>query len=270
MENLAKTRERLCLNTEPSCENDYTQIMQMRCDSFNAEDGDLSGSNCDKCKNKGLIAAIVNGCECMRECDCMVIRRSLQRVEQSGLRDMVDACTFDSFMVSEDWQQKMKSMAERFCRDSSGAWLFLSGQPGCGKTHLSIATTNKLMNTGKSALYALWRDKAVALKAIVNDSAYSDTMDELKQVEILCLDDFFKTEQGKQPTAADINLAFELINYRYNNPKLITIISTEKSMDEILDIDEATGSRIFQRAGGFCLTIGNDRAKNYRLRKHGA
>ena len=46
---------------------------------------------------------------------------------------------------------------------------------------------------------------------------------------------------GKPITQGDINIAFEIINYRYIND-LITIISSELLLDEIINIDEATGS----------------------------
>ena len=51
------------------------------------------------------------------------------------------------------------------------------------------------------------------------------------------------------PTAADVNLAYEIINYRYNNRDKITIISTELTIGGLCEIDEALGGRIRQRAG---------------------
>ena len=68
-----------------------------------------------------------------------------------------------------------------------------------------------------------------------------------------------------RPTPADVNYAFEILNYRYNCPELITILSSELTEDELLDVDEAVGGRIYERARAF--TIGRSREKNYRLRK---
>lgn len=112
-----------------------------------------------------------------------------------------------------------------------------------------------------------WRDDSVKLKAVVNDSAeYEEIISPFKESDVLYIDDFFKTERGKNPTTADVNLAFEIINYRYNNPRFITIISCERSVTDIVKIDEAVGSRIFERARNYCLDIQNDVSKNYRLR----
>ena len=78
-------------------------------------------------------------------------------------------------------------------------------------------------------------------------------IDRFKKAEVLYIDDLFKTGRNPdgsepKPTAADINAAFEIINYRYNNPALLTIISSELNEDELLDIDEAVGGRIFERS----------------------
>ena len=66
---------------------------------------------------------------------------------------------------------------------------------------------------------------------------------------------------------SDINIAFEILNARYNNPNLITILSSEKLLREIMGIDEAIGSRIFQRAGTYVLELNRNQKMNMRLRE---
>lgn len=95
-------------------------------------------------------------------------------------------------------------------------------------------------------------------------------MDTYKRVEVLYIDDLFKTGRDKdnnpqRPTAADINAAFEIINARSLDPELLTIISSECTTNDLLDIDEATGGRICEKAQVF--SIAPDRTRNYRLRK---
>ena len=109
------------------------------------------------------------------------------------------------------------------------------------------------------------------IKGAVTDSEeYCKLIDEFKRVDVLYIDDLFKT--GKAPdggflkvTGADVNVAFEIINFRYNNPGLLTIISSELTEDELIDIDEAIGGRIYERAKAF--TIGKSRDRNYRIKK---
>ena len=127
---------------------------------------------------------------------------------------------------------------------------------------------------GKMVRYMLWRDDVVKLKGNVNDSeAYEKHMSEFKNAEVLYIDDLFKTGKNNEgvpqkPTGADTNIAFELLNYRYNNPGLITLISSECRVTDILDIDEAIGGRIAERTiqHGYGINIKPDRTKNYRLR----
>ena len=59
----------------------------------------------------------------------------------------------------------------------------------------------------------------------------------------------------------------ERINARYNNRGLRTIFSGERGLNEIMDIDEAMGSRIYQRCGKYKLKIGWGEGRNYRTRE---
>ena len=116
-----------------------------------------------------------------------------------------------------------------------------------------------------SARYMLWRDDAAKLKAMVNDREYGEAMSRLKQVDVLYIDDFLKTPPGTSPTAGDINLAFELLNHRYNSGRL-TVISSEKTIDDIIRVDPALGSRIFEASRGHGVIIGEHPGRNYRLK----
>lgn len=115
----------------------------------------------------------------------------------------------------------------------------------------------------------LWRDEATALKAVVNDDTeYQRLIAPLKTVLVLYIDDFWKTggaENGgkKFPTPGDINLAFEILNSRYNRPELVTILSGEWTTDELMGIDAAVGSRIYQRAKDYHFDIKRDPARNH-------
>lgn len=65
-------------------------------------------------------------------------------------------------------------------------------------------------------------------------------------------------------TESDINIMFEIINYRYLNSKAI-IVSSELTQDRLLDFDEAVGSRIIEMCKGrIGEAIGIE--NNYRLR----
>ena len=85
-------------------------------------------------------------------------------------------------------------------------------------------------------------------------------MDNLKNTELLVIDDFLK---GKI-LPNDLGIIFELINYRYLNKKQF-ILSSEKLMDEIVQIDEALGTRISQVTRGNRIQVKKDAKRNKRL-----
>ena len=243
--------------------------LQRDCNKANSEQGQLEGYDCLECLNRGFIHTIHEGSIVVRECQCSAIRADMRRISDSGLSGLLNSCTFDSFQTPDRWHQHMKSLALRFVDDATdGKWFYAGGQIGSGKTHLCTAIVGKFLHSGKAARYMLWRDYAVQIKASVNDAAeYSGLINPLKFVDVLYIDDLFKTGTGKAPTPADVNIAFEILNHRYINRQLITILSSEWGINDLLDIDEAVGSRIFERTREFCLYVERDKSRNWRLRK---
>ncbi|MBE6908555.1 MAG: hypothetical protein E7474_02960 [Ruminococcaceae bacterium] len=226
--------------------------------------GNLTGYDCPKCLNRGIMWGVRENDEVYTcECECMVQRRNLERLKRSGLEDAVKRYTFDSWKTPDRWQEKAKTLAQQYARERQG-WFITYGHVGSGKTHLCTAICAELLNVGMDTLYMLWRDVAVQAKAaIMDDEAYTKIVSPLKRVKVLYIDDLFKVGKGKPPTEGDVNLAFEIINNRYNDSSKLTIISTELSMEDLLDIDEAVGSRIYERSKGFRLSF--EKKPNWRL-----
>lgn len=230
---------------------------------YNDTKGALIGFDCPICNNKGTVCEIVNDEEVLLECICMRTRRSMQRMIQSGLTDMLQEYTFDKYKAEEGWQKKIKESAIRYAENPEG-WFFIGGTVGSGKTHICTAICDKLLEQEVPVKYMLWRDEIVRLKAIVNEPEYPREINKYKEAPCLYIDDFLKSGDGKA-TVGDINAAFQILNYRYNRKDLYTIISSEKTMEAIIAADEAIGSRIYQRTKEHCFSItGKD--KNYRMR----
>ena len=233
------------------------------------------GYSCALCKNKGIIAypeisELGYSTVVFRECVCMKPRRSLRRLKKSGLKSLIKDYTFARFNVHKPWQGLMLNAARSYAEKPEG-WFFVGGQSGSGKTHICTAICRELLLSGRAVIYMLWRDTVAQLKAAVTDEKrYAELINEYKTVDVLYIDDLFKSGRSKeaaaQPTSADINVAFEILNYRYNNPALLTVISSEYSIGDIISIDEAVGGRIYERTkNGNACSIKRDRAKNYRL-----
>lgn len=253
-------------------------LEQFKVDSLNNTEGTRhleDGYNCPTCKNKGFIVKLQElpggyFTQVMADCKCAEVRRSILRMKKSGLKDIIKDYTFEKFEATEPWQMAIKGAAEEYAKHPDG-WFFLGGQSGAGKTHLCTAICREFLLSGRRVVYMLWRDDIAKIKGLAMEPEQRfQMMERFKRAEVLYIDDLFKTGKNpdgnvQRPTSADINAAFEIINYRYNNPGLLTIVSSEWSEDELLDIDEATGGRIFERAKSF--SIAPDRSRNYRTKR---
>lgn len=205
---------------------------------------DLDNVECEKCGNTGRIVWQENGIIHSKECECMAKRVSLRRIRHSGMEDMLERYTFDNYEALGEYRKLIKDNAIRFTQDEDG-WFYIYGQSGSGKTHICTAICKSLMDRGIEVYYMNWRDESVILKASVNDDeAYARKMNKLKSVPVLYIDDFLKAGS----TSADVKLAFEILNGRYNNRKMRTVISCELTLDGLFEIDEAIAGRIYERS----------------------
>ena len=253
------------------------------CEALNSIVGNLNeqdGYDCPLCKNKEMVYRVVktgnvkNGVPeyiaTQGWCICKPIRATLRRMNRSGLGDAIKEKTFSAFNAYDPWQKAFLEKAQNFVTDGGGVF-FVGGQSGSGKTHICTAITGELIQRGKTAYYMKWEEEIVKLKANqMDDAKYQQQMNQLKTVDVLYIDDFFKPIEGAQkPTPADIRKCYELINYRYTSGSGVTIISSEHYIQEILDIDEATGGRLIEYAGEYMTNIKRDRSRNYRLRNLG-
>lgn len=253
---------------DPTPSTDFHQSLQTKVDRYNEEIGTLQGNDCPTCKNKGYVMILDDEYTALKECECLRERKNKKLIEKSGLKQLIQEYTLEKFVANETWQRVIKDKALEFIQDGESRWFFIGGQVGAGKTHICTAIVNELMKQGHEALYMLWRDEIMKLKAnVMEGNEYAQTIHAFKTKKVLYIDDLFKSERGKQPTTSDINIAFEILNARYNNQDLITILSSEKILKEILGIDEAIGSRIFQRAGSYILELNKNPKMNMRLRE---
>lgn len=217
---------------------------------LNAKGSTLAGVDCTLCHNTGqILRRDESGVLYVRECECMNRRRSLRNIRKSGLEKLMQIYTFDTFTADTEWTKGAKRVSMEYIRSGQNKWFYICGIPGSGKTHLCTAICAELIRKNVYVRYVLWRDLSQELKAHVNDDEYAKKLRELSEVPVLYIDDFLKGTV----TDADMNRAIELITARYNNWGTRTIISSERSIRDIRDIDEATGSRIYQRAKEYIL-----------------
>lgn len=204
--------------------------------------------------------------------------RSLLRLENSGfgknadeVKEFLRRNSFENFNAAEPWQKSMLEMCQKFISQNEARFMYLSGAPGGGKTHLGTATSAHYLNAGDSTRYTIHGLLMTELKGNVNDDeGYAELLEKYGCCDVLYIDDFMKpvedpaTGRIKPPTAADIDHSFKLINLRYVR-NVITIITSERTLEDILAIDEALGSRIKQRCGEFVMDVSRGKGRNYRM-----
>lgn len=222
------------------------------------------GYNCTACKNRGYFARInENGDFALRACSCNNVRTQYRNAQSSGFGDMLEKYTFEGYEVKEEWQNIVKQGALLYTQQKELPWLYIGGMSGAGKSHICTAAATRILQQGKVVKYILWRDifhKGEAYR--YDEEKYNAFMSELGDVEVLVIDDFLKSmDNNKQGSALEI--AFDLINRRYNSRKA-TIISSEYQLGELEKLDRALCGRIKERCGKFTLNIKNEDSRNYR------
>ena len=217
--------------------------------------------NCTKCNNTGWIEIEKDGQIYMQECTCVKQRQSLARLERSGLSGLLDKYTFDLYKADYGFQKELLSKAKKYLNEKH-KWFVVLGQSGSGKSHICTALCGELLKQGHEVRFMSWLTESVKLKQNVNNSEiYEPLMEDYKNCEILYIDDFFKNENL---SSADLRIANEIINYRCVANKR-TIISSERLVKDLIEIDQAVVGRMVEMAEEY-LTELRGSEKNYRLR----
>lgn len=234
---------------------------------------------CPECQDTGWIRCeLPNGYSGVKECTCQKARRAESLMKKSGLGNAIQECTFDAFQADTAIQQAMKTTAENYLGTILGMdrdtprkpWLYIGGNPGTGKTHICTAICGELLRCNREVVYMQWSREARRLKALVNEPDFDRDIERFTDCEILYVDDLFKQTYrgGLILTEADIKLAFSVLNARYTQD-LPTMITSEWTLEQLLEQDEGVFSRVYERCKEFTLTIPRDTKYNYRLMRHG-
>jgi len=227
----------------------------------NSRPGNLEGYDCEVCLNRGYVYMLGNT---SKTCECMKTRRSLKLITASGLEPLMKRYTFDSFTTGVKWQAAIKAAALDFLKDDAACFFAILGQTGAGKTHICTAMAADYLRKHIPVYYMLWLSDIKKLRATVTEGEiHEKEIKRLQTIEVLYLDDLFKCKRGFQPSDADVRLAFEIINARYNAQRT-TLISSEFTINELKQIDPATAGRIKELCGSYMLNIERNESRNYR------
>lgn len=207
-----------------------------------------------------------------RLCHCQEQKQLERLFKSSQITPAFRAKSFESFITVgrppavRAMYECARDYADRFkeLRAQENNWLVLLGEPGSGKTHLSMAVANRLLAQGVPVLYFQHVEGLGELKdAIARQGEFriAVKLEQMKKVPLLIWDDLF---WGKnQPRDFELEVVFEVLNYRYLN-LLPTVISSNRTPAWLLEISDTIGSRIIERGKGHLVVV-QGREANYRL-----
>lgn len=236
---------------------------------------------CPKCQGRGLVIRIKDCIPYAVPCSCMEQKRLENILKNSRITPHFQKLTFKNFVttgkeqqVCEAYQMAVDYVAKfKQIRDERFNSIAFLGQPGTGKTHLSCAIANALMAKGVRVLYFPHREGFGELKSDLrrgdghqHENGYAAKIKAMKETCLLVWDDLFKGRG--EPTGFEMDVVFEVLNYRYLN-HLPIVLSSERTIMELLQLDEAVGSRIQEMANNRTVLFDQDPTSNHRLRLEG-
>ena len=240
--------------------------MKNTTDYLNIADEYQKKYKCDKCRD---MLFVLDDEGHAKECECRSIRIAEEKLKASGISEEFRKMTFKKFDYSKGKEVLgAYSIAINYCKrfneivKTRQNSIMLLGQVGAGKTHLAMSIANKLLDNGIGVIYMPYRSSITNLKQSITDEVnYQRETSKYKNAQVLFIDDLLK---GKY-TESDINIIYEIIDYRYFK-NLPTIVTSEKKIDEIIEIDEAIGSRLYEMSKNHIVTL-EGRQLNYRINR---
>lgn len=241
---------------------------EAECLRINSREGNpFGGYDCPICRNKGYVEVCHPDDDGIwylyaRSCDCQKLRNLDKRIKNCGLGDYLKK-DFGDYIANESWQSSIVIKAHEYLNDPGNLWWCIVGQSGAGKTLITSIIANNLLRSGKDLLYITWTDFIGKLKRdMMSDKASQagEYLDRIENIEVLFLDEILKKDNE-----TDLKYLIEIVNYRYRH-KLKTLITSEREIKQLLEIDEATFGRVVEMTGKYLTNIAKDQAKNYRLK----
>lgn len=208
-----------------------------------------------------------------KTCECVRQKKMERLMKSSEITDEFRNLGFQNFVtegkpqvICDAYECALEYFQEfEVIRNTRSNSIALLGQPGSGKTHLLTAISNNLMR--RKNVPVLYFPYVEGFNDLKDDfDKLEAKLERMKQVEVLFIDDLFKPVKGKpRATEWQVEQTYSVVNYRYLNHKPI-LVSSELTVDELVDVDEALGTRIYQMCQDFTVVIKGDRKiLNHRL-----
>jgi|SRR3989344_2290184 len=136
------------------------------------------------------------------------------------------------------------------------------GQPGTGKTHLSVALGLKALGYGKTALFSSVWEMIQKLQASRADFSYQKKIEEYLKPDLLILDELGYRSMAEK-TVEDF---FEIVSRRYEKGSIIITSNRSISEWDKVFIDKTLTTAVVDRLMHHC-TIIEIKGESYRFKK---
>ncbi len=210
-------------------------------------------------------------------------RRNMEsRLNNCGLNKRHQCCTFDKYVVTEENKvafEKVKEYAETFKRGTTGAWLYIAGEYGTGKTHLAASICNHILASRPISRNGIYRttlypnckfDTMIGIADKLRSAmiSNSDLMERYGGADLLVIDDLGK----EKATNWSMEKLYQIIDKRYTEykPTVITSNYGLQALAERLTIDgnddvvQSIVSRLTEMCKGV-LIKGEDWRKTHKV-----
>ena len=216
--------------------------------------------DCPLCEDRGYL---LDG----TLCKCYQQERIQNIIEQSGMSAAMQQYRFENFYLDgfdkpEDIQKKVewcKQFARQIVNGTCNDSLFLRGDVGRGKTHLSSAIANAVLAGGKTVIYKRAADLFDMIRRYKYEEStqrWHEVLDQLISCDLLVIDDL-GAERTTDFVTEQLVLLLEERNYR-NKP---WIINSNLKLSQIQDsYNTRVSDRIMDRATAILL----ERPNSYR------
>ena len=216
--------------------------------------------DCPLCEDRGYLA---DG----TLCKCYQQERIQNIIEQSGMSAAMQQYRFENFYLDgfdkpEDIQKKVewcKQFARQIVNGTCNDSLFLRGDVGRGKTHLSSAIANAVLAGGKTVIYKRAADLFDMIRRYKYEEStqrWHEVLNQLISCDLLVIDDL-GAERTTDFVTEQLVLLLEERNYR-NKP---WIINSNLKLSQIQDsYNTRVSDRIMDRATAILL----ERPNSYR------
>ena len=197
--------------------------------------------SCKKCSDTGFVDG--------KRCDCLEMLATKLKIDKLNENSSISMYSFADFKTSyyegkaAETMSKILGFCQRYAANftKQSESLFMCGETGLGKTHLSLSIAKEVIARGYNVAYDSIINYLNEIEREHFGKSDNDTLSAITSVDLLILDDL-----GAEFNSPFYNsTVYNIINTRINK-RLPTIISSNLTSDAVAErYDDRIASRIF-------------------------